>query len=142
MVKFDLGAYTPEIAHAFLEEISKNSGPVLSPEIQKELIDLTGDPLPYYLQLLFNKLSSLVRNRPMGIPIHSEDLAQAFEQAANESNLSTWLERLSDQLSPEDARLAKALLDTLSRKATALKRFQLEQILAKHNVAIEQINDK
>ncbi|PMD86654.1 hypothetical protein BWI97_26200 [Siphonobacter sp. BAB-5405] len=78
----------------------------------------------------------------MGIPIRSEDLAQAFEQAANESNLSTWLERLSDQLSPEDARLAKALLDALSRKATGLKRSQLEQILAKHNVALEQIKDK
>jgi len=71
-----------------------------------------------------------------------EDVEPAFKLAAVHSNLGTWMERLDEQLTVEDARLAKSLLDLLSRQEKGRKRLLLEQHLGSMHVAPELIKDK
>ncbi|SOD98411.1 ATP-binding protein [Spirosoma fluviale] len=139
---FPLGAFTPKVADQFLERLGQDNSLPLSPAVRQEIVTLTGWPLPYYLQLLFSKLKSAHRIQGLSSVVTVEDVAPAFSKAAVHSNLGTWMERLDEQLTDEDARLAKGILDLLSRQQKGRKRSLLEQHLGALRVAPENIKDK
>ena len=139
---FPLGAFTPEVADQFLEQLGRDTNLPLSAEVRQEVIARIGWPLPYYLQLLFSKLKSANRARSQAGVVVVSDVQPAFDKAAVQSNLGTWMERLDEQLSDEDARLAKGLLDLLSRQEKGRKRTLLEQHLVSLHTAPEMATDK
>jgi AAA+ ATPase superfamily predicted ATPase len=139
---FPLGAFTPEVADQFLEKLGRDNNLPLSIDVRQEITRLTGWPLPYYLQLLFSKLKAINRLKGGTGIILPADVAPAFAQAAVHSNLGTWMERLDEQLTVDDARLAKGILDLLSRQEKGRKRSLLEQQLSTSHVPTEAIKDK
>ncbi|MEZ0483545.1 AAA family ATPase [Fibrella aquatica] len=126
---FPLGAFSSTTADLFLDELGKAEQIQLSPDVRQEIIRQVGWPLPYYLQLIFSKLKIIARSKGSQQAATIADVSSAFTQAANYSKLSTWLERLDEQLSLDDARLAKGLLDMLCRQEKGRKRAHIEQYL-------------
>ena len=138
---FELGAYPRHEAKQCLEALSKNPENrfVMSDELQNAVIDYLQWPLPYYLQLLFSKLRVIEQEKGRSATV--ADLQQAIEKATEYSNLHTWFERLNEQYLPNDERLAKIILDQLCQ-AEGRSRNQLERLLAKNNVAPEDLKDR
>ena len=124
---FPLGAFNLKTADLFLNELGKAEQIELPPDVRQEIVRQVGWPLPYYLQLIFSKLKIIARSKGFRQEATVADVTTAFTQAANYSKLSTWLERLDEQLSLDDARLAKGLLDMLCRQEKGRKRAYIEQ---------------
>lgn len=124
---FPLGAFTPTTADLFLNELGQAEQIQLPPDVRQEIVRQVGWPLPYYLQLIFSKLKIIARSKGLQQGATVADVTIAFAQAANYSKLSTWQERLDEQLSLDDARLAKGVLDMLCRQEKGRKRAHIEQ---------------
>ena len=124
---FPLGAYDSNTADLFLNELGKAEQLPLLPDVRQEIVRQVGWPLPYYLQLIFSKLKIIARSKESQTGVTVADVTIAFTQAASYSKLSTWQERLDEQLSLDDARLAKGLLDMLCQQEKGRKRAYLEQ---------------
>ena len=139
---FPLGAYNPDIADLFLEELGKAEQIRLSPDVRQEIIRQVGWPLPYYLQVIFSKLKIITRSKGAHQAATVADVTTAFTQAAKYSKLNTWLERLDEQLSLDEARLAKGVLDMLCRQEKGRKRTHIEQhLVASLHIPIDAARD-
>lgn len=138
--KFPLGAFTDDIARKFLVQLGRDNEFELPLVVRDELLVQVGWPLPYYLQLVFNKLRSWCYLQNKKLPV-VEDIPKAFELAAVHSNLGTWIERLDEQLPDEESLLAKGILDYLAKRNKGYKRANIEKRLFKMGIAMEDIKD-
>ncbi|HBH53233.1 MAG TPA: hypothetical protein DDY91_15195 [Planctomycetaceae bacterium] len=119
----DLEPLTVKEAHDFLNRLGAGAGLTLTPQVRQTILNRLGWPLPYFLQLMFDALTTLeVRDLQ---PAHVE---KAFRQLLSPSRLShydTWHQRLERQFGVEDLRAARHILLVLCRDAAGRSKQQL-----------------
>ena len=107
-----LDAFDARTADAFLEELAKSYNVNLTPEVRRYIVQRSGWPLPYFLQLVFGEL----RNVQKPVAVSDVDAAVAvLLDVAHRNYFAHWDERLDDELGRPDAGYAKAILNTCCR---------------------------
>ena len=119
----DLEPLTVKEAHDFLNRLGAGAGLTLSPQVRQTILNRLGWPLPFFLQLMFDALTTLeVRDLQ---PAHVEVAFQELLSPARLTHYDTWHQRLERQFDAEDLRAARHILLVLCRDAAGRSKQQL-----------------
>jgi uncharacterized protein len=132
LVPAPLGAFDSETSDRFLVALAAGEGIKLMKPVRKAIIEAIGWPVPYYLQILFDRLRDRVED---GAKPSTVLVGQIFEELlvpAHKGYFDYWRQRLHDELgSPEDGQ-AVHLLSQCARDPTGASLDTLTQALAEH----------
>jgi hypothetical protein len=132
LVPAPLGAFDSETSDRFLAALAAGENIRLTRPVRKAIIAAIGWPVPYYLQILFDRLRDRVED---GARPSTDLVEQIFEELllpAHKGYFDYWRQRLHDELgSPEDGQ-AVHLLSQCARDPTGASRETLPQALAEH----------
>ena len=132
LVPAPLGAFDSETSDRFLAALAAGENIRLTRPVRKAIIAAIGWPVPYYLQILFDRLRDRVED---GARPSTDLVEQIFEELllpAHKGYFDYWRQRLHDELgSPEDGQ-AVHLLSQCARDPTGASRETLSQALAEH----------
>ncbi|HXB69880.1 MAG TPA: hypothetical protein VNY05_16625 [Candidatus Acidoferrales bacterium] len=112
-----LGAFDTPTAHALLQRLAGAYGIELDLAVREHAIARVGWPVPYYLQLIFDKLRECQEPG-------TEDVDRAVDTLLDPSHkglFDYWRQRLRDELGRPDAEYAAALLHPASRAAEGVR---------------------
>jgi hypothetical protein len=126
---FPLGAFSEETADSFLACLAASYNLPLGDDVRKYMIQRVGWPVPYYLQLLFDKLE-MSRSKHHAPDNNAVD--KAFEELLSPTykiHFDYWRQRLKDELGNPDAGYALQLLNGACRDQTGTSKSALSQIL-------------
>ena len=126
---FPLGAFSRETADRFLSCLAESYDLTINHEARLYMVQRIGWPVPYYLQLLFDKL---VERRDTTNPVDNEDVDNAFQILLSPTykiHFDYWRQRLSEELGSPDDGHALHLLNAASRDQTGVSKTILNQIL-------------
>jgi hypothetical protein len=103
----------------------------MSDEVCQTILKHIGWPLPFFLQLVFQRLYSNMR-RVERTPI-VQDVEDACRQLIDPSfykHFEPWRGRLAEGLGPDEYRAAVAILNALCTKSGGLPRTELQKMVA------------
>ena len=126
-----LGAYEDEVAVRFLQALGQGKHVDMPPEVCRAVIDQVGWPLPFFLQLMFQRLHAHL-GRPPRTPTVA-DVAVAFGQLVSADfykHFEPWRGRLADGLNPDELKAARAVLRALCVRPDGLPRPALHDAVA------------
>lgn len=136
-----LPAYSDRVAIAMLTELATSYAIALTEEDAQHVVSAVQWPQPYYLQIAFHHLRSLMSEHPDDSPASLIDQAiDIMIQTNHDNDFHHWEGRLTMQLSKADAEHALALLNLAARDtAGARAENLLDVVLArmKENTAEE-----
>ncbi len=89
-----LKPFSREESIAMLKKLSKDKLPITD-KIADEVVNKLDYCLPFFLQVIFDKMNYLVAIE--GEPINTELVYKAYEQINNENHFNTWIERIEKQ---------------------------------------------
>jgi len=118
-----LGAYSEPVAIKFLQELGMSKGVTLDDNLCRAVLAEIGWPLPFFLQLVFHELNSLL-GRPVRQPV-LDDIQQATRQLLAPQfykHFEPWRGRLAEGLDADHHRVAVTVLNTLCVKPDGLSR--------------------
>jgi AAA+ ATPase superfamily predicted ATPase len=122
-----LGAYSEDTAVRFLKELGAAKNVVLSDAVCQAVLQEIGWPLPFFLQLVFQRLCATL-GRPPKAPLPA-DVQTACRQLLSSDfykHFEPWRGRLAEGLEPDAYRAAMAVLNTLCARAEGLPRPALQ----------------
>lgn len=122
-----LGAYDEPTAIAFLKELAASKQIELGDGLCHQILDQIGWPLPFFLQLVFHELYTLLgqANRRTPTP---EDIKRACDQLLSPQfykHFEPWRGRLSEGLDADHHRAAVTILNALCVTTDGLPRTTL-----------------
>jgi hypothetical protein len=112
-----MGAFDSNTAHTLLQTLASAYGMELEAPVRDHVIARVGWPVPYYLQLVFDKLRN---HRKPGV----DDVDRAVDTLLDPSHkglFDYWRQRLRDELGSPDSGYAAALLHPASRAAEGVR---------------------
>jgi uncharacterized protein len=121
-----LGAYSEPTAISFLQELGKGKGVKMSKALCKVILSEIGWPLPFFLQLVFHELHSLL-GRPSRQP-QTKDAKKACDQLVVPEfykHFEPWRGRLAEGLNAEHHQAATAVLKAICFHVDGLPRNRL-----------------
>ncbi len=119
-----LGAFSDDVADAFLKKLGADNALVLPEDVRREIVQRLGWPLPYHLQLMFHALLAL-NERPATVASIDRAVAYLLRPESNSVYFDTWRQRLREQLGPDDLRMVQLALKQLCDKPLGLSRHKL-----------------
>jgi hypothetical protein len=122
-----LGAFSVPTSHALLEALAKEYGLELPEEVRRHVLDRVGWLVPYYLQLVFDKIRDC--KKPTAAEV--DDAIDNLLNAQHKGLFDYWRQRLFDELGRPDGDHAAALLHPASRAPEGVRRSILKQALGK-----------
>lgn len=122
-----------------LESLSKTSSVDLDDVIFDLIIKKIDYCLPFFLQLIFQKVESLIALE--NYSIDHELVEKAYEEILSESHLNTWIERIDEQYGLLGADLKMVLKHTCQKKGGTRRENLLNDLLKRHS-EIEIVEDK
>lgn len=127
-----LGAYDDATAVSFLQALGKDKGVKMDQNVCRAVIAEIGWPLPFFLQLVFQRLYANL-GRPARQPI-IEDVRIACDQLTSPDfykHFEPWRGRLAEGLGPEEHAAAVAILNALCTTADGMPRATLNDAVAR-----------
>jgi len=124
----DLKEFTHEKSLEMLQKLGTDNDFELPMEVQQKVVDCLGYCLPYFLQLMFEKVRNL--NQLQRLPLRNEIAVQAFADLASGSHFNTWIERIEKQYGVL-CDPAFALLRTIAKTPPGCSRQILKNTLSK-----------
>jgi hypothetical protein len=121
-----LGAYSEATAIAFLQTLGKSKGVKMSKALCNVILREIGWPLPFFLQLVFHELHSLL-GRPPRQP-QAKDAKQACDQLTAPEfykHFEPWRGRLAEGMNAEHQLAAMSVLNTICPHIDGLPRLRL-----------------
>jgi uncharacterized protein len=121
-----LGAYPEPTAIAFLQELGRSKNITLSDELCRSVLREIGWPLPFFLQLVFHELYTLLGRPPRQPQV--EDIRGACQQLLAPQfykHFEPWRSRLSEGMDADHHRAAVAVLNALCVQPDGLPRSNL-----------------
>lgn len=121
-----LGAYTEPTAISFLQALGRGKGVKMSKALCHVMLGEIGWPLPFFLQLVFYELHSLL-GRPPRRP-QTKDAKQACDQLAAPqyyTQFEPWRGRLAEGMNAEHLQAAMAVLNAICVHVDGLARARL-----------------
>ena len=132
LVPAPLGAFDSETSDRFLAALAAGENIRLTRPVRKAIIGAIGWPVPYYLQILFDRLRDRVEDGAKPSTVLVEQIFEELLVPAHKGYFDYWRQRLHDELgSPEDGQ-AVHLLSQCARDPTGASRETLSQALAEH----------
>jgi hypothetical protein len=126
-----LGAYTDETAVKFLKALGQSKNLELSDEVCQAVLKQIGWPLPFFLQLVFHRLTSLLGRPPRRpTPADVETAGRQLISPDFYKHFEPWRGRLVEGLGPDEYRAAVAILNALSSRPEGLPRTNLRDAVA------------
>lgn len=122
---FEIGAFTHKQATSFLKELAKSESIELSPELIEYILLKLGWNLPYFIQILFNKIYYL--NCVDEKELNQQTVDEAYTSLLSEKHLNTWDERLKEYAELESS--IRKVLTNLSGIAEGQNRTILLHLL-------------
>jgi hypothetical protein len=127
LTPYHLKAFDEATSHQLLNELAKNKNIVLPETVRQEIIKTLGWCLPYFLQIMFQKLHYLYF---LEEHILDESIVpKAYRALLDESYLNTWIERLHEQYG-ENTDHAFLILEHICQQNEGVKREHLLNVLA------------
>lgn len=124
----NLPPFTDPLACQLIRELAVSYRITLDESAVRQLVDAVNWPQPYYLQVAFQHLRSLIAASPATPPYELIDTAiEQLTQPGADNDFHHWESRLDTQLSAPLATLAKALL---THSATRPGGIRAESLLA------------
>ncbi len=128
---YHLKAFDANTSLALIKELEKGSDIELDAAVRQAMLDKVRYYLPYFLQILFEKISAIVKIEKAEINVQIVDTA--YQALLDESYLNTWVERLKEQYG-ELEKDAFALLKHICQAENGTKRDNLLNLLqSRHN---------
>ena len=133
---FRVGPWSNAIARKFMDGIGRSSGLNLSEPIRAEVFKRVGDtPIPYYLQVMLDRL--------VGLELPSEAITAAeveavWQESLGDVDLDHYQERLPDVLGGDEAEAASLMLDKVALEGARL-RTELAAVSSKRGVSSEAL---
>lgn len=122
-----LGAFDFPTAHRLLQELAGAYNIEMSEAVRERVIARVGWPVPYYLQLIFDKLRAFRTPEPKDVDSAVDTLLDPSQR----NLFDYWRQRLRDELGRPDSDQATALLHSASRVAEGVSREVFKLTLAK-----------
>lgn len=126
-----LGAYDEPTAIAFLHELATSKSIELDEQLCRLILGQIGWPLPFFLQLVFHELYTLLSQAHRTKPTE-EDVKQACEKLLSPQfykHFEPWRGRLSEGLDAEHHRAAVTILNALCVSVEGLSRVRLASLV-------------
>ena len=121
-----LGAYSDPIAILFLQELGKGKRIKMSKSVCQAILKEIGWPLPFFLQLVFHEMHTLL-GRPPRTP-QATDAKRACDQLVSPQfykHFEPWLGRLAEGMNAEHFLAATAVLNAICVHNEGLPRTKL-----------------
>ncbi len=135
LVDFKLGEFSQSEAIGLINALAQSYDIRMDEKIIAQTLDMLQWPIPYFIQLLMDRVISAKQNTEDTV-VRSEEIKSAFDELIQSDYFMTWDERLEEyrELQP----MARTILDTLSNIENGLEKQQLTQILMKDHVSTEE----
>ncbi len=138
---FPLGAFDSATADEFLLLLAKSYQLNLPNDAREEIIHRVGWPLPYYLELLLDKLIDNQADGPI-TPAQVADAYQTLLTPAYKVHFDYWRQRLHEELDPHDAGHCIALLSIACADPQGVRHDSLKQALSQRITNAQQAHEK
>ena len=122
LLPYRLKAFSSAESIAFLQALSSSAEVSLSEENCKYIVDKIDYCLPFFLQLIFQKVETMVTTE--GFDLTIETIDESYSDLLNENHFNTWVERIERQYKPNASDL-KLILKYLSQEKGGASRAQL-----------------
>lgn len=127
-----LGAFADDEADAFLVALGDSYGIALGDAVRAHILDRVGWLIPFYLQLFFAQLMDL--SDEIDGPItcaHIDAVYDALLEPANRAHFDYWRQRLDEELGPEMASQATALLNLCCHDSAGPTHAKMRTVLSR-----------
>lgn len=128
LADFDLGALTDEEARGLINALAQSYQLSMTDEVINETLSLLQWPIPYFIQLLIDRLISRNQNYEEAI-IRIDDVEIALDELSQSDYFMTWYERLYEYRNLEP--IARLVLNNVSVAEAGLPKETLLQIAMK-----------
>lgn len=136
LVDFDLGALPDEEARGLIIALTSTYNLIMTDEIVDQTLELLQWPIPYFIQLVVDRLIARMYGDDNIVIVGIEDVKQAIEELSKSNYFITWDERLVEYRDLED--LARLVLDSVSQVEVGLSKEQLMKIAMQTSDPTEQ----
>ncbi|GAB2768699.1 hypothetical protein GCM10027275_09160 [Rhabdobacter roseus] len=92
---YELKAFDLNTGKAMIQALEEGNKVELTEEVREKMLDKLGYLLPYFIQVLFEKIKGY--HQLEARPINADLIDEAYESIINGAYLSTWIERLEEQ---------------------------------------------
>lgn len=128
-----LGAFTPQVADAFLRALAESYGLVLGDDVRARVCERAGWLIPFYLQIIFSKLHELATEHlETPTPALVDRVVDELLGPTYRAYFDYWRQRLTEELGHPDDTQALALLSAAARAPEGASRDVLAQVLGEH----------
>ncbi len=139
---FPLGAFSDETADSFLACLAESYNLQLDADVRKYMIKRVGWPVPYYLQLLFEKV---VMSKGENQAPDRKTVDNAFAELLSPTykiHFDYWRQRLTEELGNPDSGYALHLLNGACHNPAGISKSALSQILGERIAEPESREEK
>jgi uncharacterized protein len=136
MSDYFLKPFDDETSKAMLRKLAERDNLDLSIEIQNTIVQKLSFCLPYFLQIMFEKISYLFEVEEL--VLNTEIVEIAYKALINEKHFNTWDERIQEQYA-DLSNQAFALLKHICQENQGSKRENLINVLSAQNQNIEEV---
>ncbi|NOT50346.1 MAG: ATP-binding protein [Chitinophagaceae bacterium] len=135
---FFLKSYSKGKSMEMLAKLGHDNNLPLEKDLQSAVVDKLEYCLPYFLQIIFEKIKYLkeIENQPLEIKI----VDKAYKGLIEEKHFNTWVERLEEQYN-HNKQFAFAVLKQLCQEKKGLKRKQIINAIAAAGVPPEKTDE-
>lgn len=114
----------------FMDRLSLDNGFQLSPSIKENILELLGPPWPYFLQIFLLEIYNwdLREKKPLTVGIVKQIYRERMIAGVKNKFLPHMFGRLREIFSPEEVRLARAILQECSAKKKGLKKTDFQRL--------------
>jgi len=133
-----LGAFSPECSRELLGKLATAYGVQIEAEVRDHILRRVGWLIPFYLQLVFDKL----RDCPNPQVSHVDSAIDTLLDAYHKGVFDYWRQRLRDELGRPDSDYAAAMLHSASRSPEGVRRSIFQHLLSRRLSDADQCEDK
>lgn len=126
LTNYHLRSFDWDTAIGLLMALEEDAGVELNESIRKQLLDKISYLLPYFIQIVFEKLVSI--HKIEGMPISEKLVERAYQEIIDEAYLNTWIERINQQYGNHQADAFRLLKYLCQRKEGVNRSGLLEAI--------------
>ncbi len=134
-----LKSFDAKTSKAMLQKLSNDNGVPLTPEMQEAIIEKLSFCLPFFLQLMFEKINYL--HKIEGLTIDNQIVTSAYNALIEEKHFNTWIERIDEQYGDLSG-VAFTLLRHICQAKEGSKRKNLVAVLSKTIADSEEVEKK
>ena len=135
LADFELGALTDDEARGLIHALSLSYQLSMTDEVVDKTLHLLQWPIPYFIQLLIDRLISGKQNDGE-VVVGINDIEAAIEELSRSDYFMTWYERLYEYRNLEP--IARSVLNNVSAAEVGLSKDMLLQILMKGHESADE----